>query len=179
MIGWSRDAGLEFYLRDCVFNRGPKGAARILQRAVGVRDDGDVGPQTRSAVASIDAEQLLQRLRSAREQYERVVVRRNESSKFWRGLVNRWDNALATARKFSAEKAAPAQDKPACSSTVSAHELDRRIGRCDTLVVLQAEADRRINAGTRKTRGGGRPGRLRPAAMAGAGDKLSGISGAG
>ena len=37
VIGWSRDAGVEFYLRDCAFNRGPKGAARILQRAVGVR----------------------------------------------------------------------------------------------------------------------------------------------
>jgi hypothetical protein len=38
---WSNDAGVEFYLRDCVFNRGPKGAARILQRAVGVPDDGE------------------------------------------------------------------------------------------------------------------------------------------
>ena len=69
-----------------------------------------MGPQTRSAVAGINAEQLLQRLRTAREQYERTVVRRNKSSKFWRGLVNRWDNALATARKFGAEQAAPAQD---------------------------------------------------------------------
>ena len=33
VIGWSSDAGVEFYLRDCAFNRGPKGAARILQRA--------------------------------------------------------------------------------------------------------------------------------------------------
>ena len=95
-----------------MFNRGPKGATRILQRAVGVPDDGEVGPQTRSAVASINAEQLLQRLRSAREQYERAVVRRNESSKFWRGLVNRWDNALATARKFSAGRTHPRTKSP-------------------------------------------------------------------
>jgi uncharacterized protein (TIGR02594 family) len=117
---WSNDAGVEFYLRDCVFNRGPKGAARILQRAVGVPDDGEVGPQTRSAGAGINAEQLLQRLRTAREQYERTVVRRDESSKFWRGLVNRWDNALATARNFGAEPAAPAQDNPR-PPTTSAH----------------------------------------------------------
>lgn len=25
--GWSNDAGVEFFLRDCVFNRGPTGAA--------------------------------------------------------------------------------------------------------------------------------------------------------
>ena len=88
-----------------------------------------MGPQTRSAVASINAEQLLQRLRSAREQYERAVVRRNESSKFWRGLVNRWDNALATARKFGAEQAASAQDNPTPPISSSAHGLDRRTGR--------------------------------------------------
>ena len=120
VIGWSSDVGVEFYLRDCAFNRGPKGAARILQRALGVPDDGEVGPQTHSAVAGINAEQLLQRLRTAREQYERTVVRRDESSKFWRGLVNRWDNALATARKFGAEQAAPAQDNPR-PPTPSAH----------------------------------------------------------
>jgi uncharacterized protein (TIGR02594 family) len=110
---WSNDAGVEFYLRDCTFNRGPKGAARILQRALGVPDDGEVGPQTRRAVSDINPEQLLQHLRAAREQYERAVVWRNESSKFWRGLVNRWDNALATARKFGADKGRPAHEKSA------------------------------------------------------------------
>jgi uncharacterized protein (TIGR02594 family) len=113
VAGWSSDAGVEFYLRDCAFNRGPRGAARILQRAIGVRDDGEVGPQTRSAIADRTPEQLLVRLRAAREGYERDVVHRDESSKFWRGLVNRWDNALTIARKFSAEKAAPVPDVPA------------------------------------------------------------------
>ena len=67
VIGWSTDAGVEFYLRDCAFNRGPKGATRILQRAVGVQDDGEIGPQTCSAVADIGSEQLLVRLRVARD----------------------------------------------------------------------------------------------------------------
>ena len=153
VIGWSSDAGVEFYLRDCAFNRGPKGAARILQRAVGVPDDGEVGPQTRSAIADISPEQLLLRLRAAREQYERDVVHRDESSKFWRGLVNRWDNALATARKFSAEKAAPAHDEPA-APTPSA-----RVGWVGALIAaivawfVQAKADRRTKARARKARG--------------------------
>ena len=73
-------------------------------------DDGEIGPQTRAAIAGRTAEPLLLALRAAREQYERDVAHRDESSKFWRGLVNRWDKALAQARKFSAEtpkRAAP------------------------------------------------------------------------
>jgi uncharacterized protein (TIGR02594 family) len=113
VVGWSDDPGVEFYLRDCAFNRGPTGAARILQRAVGVPDDGEVGPQTRRAIADKTPEQLLVRLRAAREGYERDVVHRDESSKFWRGLVNRWDNALTIARKFAVERAVPAPETPA------------------------------------------------------------------
>src|SRR5574341_413410 len=54
VVGWlptPADAGIEFHLRDCCFNRGPRGAARILQRALGVDDDGEVGPITRTALA--------------------------------------------------------------------------------------------------------------------------------
>ena len=127
VVGWSDDPGVEFYLRDCAFNRGPKGAARILQRAVGVPDDGEVGPQTRSAIADYTPEQLLVRLRAVREAYEREVVHRDESSKFWRGLVNRWDNALTIARKFGAEKVAPVAERPAATPPA-------RLGWVSTLI---------------------------------------------
>ncbi len=100
-MGWTTEAGPEFYLRDCVFNRGPGGAARILQRAVGVHDDGQVGPATRAALAGIAAGDLLTKLRAAREDYERNVV--GYRANFWAGLVNRWNNALAAAKAFQAE----------------------------------------------------------------------------
>lgn len=100
---WHKDPGVEFYLRDSFFNRGPKGAARILQIALGVEDDGVVGPGTRAAMASVTAADLLTRLRAAREEYEREVVGYREV--FWRGLTNRWNNALAAAKKFQAEGA--------------------------------------------------------------------------
>lgn len=93
-------AGVEFYLRDCAFNRGPTGAARILQRAVGVDEDGIVGTNTRKAIAANTADTLLTRLRAAREAYERDPIGRDETSRFWRGLVNRWNNALEVARSF-------------------------------------------------------------------------------
>jgi hypothetical protein len=94
---WTHNAGVEFFLRDCMFNRGPGGAAWILQKAVGVATDSDVGPITLAAsqAAEADPRQLIDRLRQAREAYERL--RRSEASRFWPGLVNRWSKAHARA----------------------------------------------------------------------------------
>jgi peptidoglycan hydrolase-like protein with peptidoglycan-binding domain len=99
---WSDVAGLEFYFRDCVFNRGAGGAVRILQRALSVSDDGVLGPATRAALAvsQQDANRFIVMLRAAREDYERNVVGRDETSEFWKGLVNRWNNAIKVAKRF-------------------------------------------------------------------------------
>lgn len=99
------DPGTEFYLRDSVFNRGPGGAAKILQIALGVTVDGGIGDKSKTAFAAFTGD-LLTKLRAAREYYERHYVHRDESSHFWKGLVNRWDNALTVARKFKADSAA-------------------------------------------------------------------------
>merc|ERR1719487_1574905 len=83
---------IQFYLRDSSFNRGPGGAVKILQKALGVKVDGGFGPGTKAALQKAekaDARKLLKDLRAAREWYERVYAKRNESSKFWKGLVNR------------------------------------------------------------------------------------------
>lgn len=98
---WCSNAGVEFYLRDCVFNRGPTGAARILQRALRVHVDGLIGSQTLAAVAAAEAAgplALLLKLREAREAYEREVV--GIRPKFKRGLENRWNKALEVAKTF-------------------------------------------------------------------------------
>lgn len=103
-IQWTGDPGVEFYLRDCVFNRGAHGGARILQRAVGVHDDGVIGAETRAAMARIAPVELLSKLRGARESYERQVV--GYRANFWNGLVNRWDKSYAAARVFQTEAVA-------------------------------------------------------------------------
>ncbi|MHC4044994.1 M15 family metallopeptidase [Bradyrhizobium sp. 23AC] len=99
---WSRKPAIECYLRDCCFNRGPRGAARILQRALHIPDSGVIDDAGRALVAARedDTMELLQDLRAAREQYERDVAKRSETSKFWKGLVNRWNNALNVAKSF-------------------------------------------------------------------------------
>ena len=87
----SEVAAVQFALRDMAFNRGPTGAVKILQDALGLSGDGIAGPKTREALreAEKDPVTLLRRIRVAREGYERRT--RDESSKFWSGLSNRWD----------------------------------------------------------------------------------------
>ncbi|HYJ05221.1 MAG TPA: peptidoglycan recognition family protein [Chthoniobacterales bacterium] len=97
---WTPFDAVESYLRDCIFNRGAGGAAKIYQGALGVGVDGDVGPITIAAGERVEPAACLRQLRAARERYEREVARRDESSPFWRGLVNRWNNALAFAETF-------------------------------------------------------------------------------
>lgn len=104
VTAWHDNAGVEYFNRDTAFNRGPTGALRILQRAVGAPDDGKWGPLTQAAVAKFKKpSDLLGALRAAREQYERDVVKRDESSAFWAGLTNRWNKVYARARTFSDE----------------------------------------------------------------------------
>ena len=95
---WVSDPAAEFYLRDCIWNRGPTGAAKILQMAVGVKADGLIGPKTREAIAK--KRDLLPALRAARERYEDVVAPGRPNLR--RGLVNRWNGALKAAEEMAA-----------------------------------------------------------------------------
>lgn len=91
---WTNNSSIDFFLRDTCFNRGPKGAAKILQKALGVVEDGKVGPITLAALkrAGIDPDELLNDLRRAREKYEDQIAGSRPNLR--QGLVNRWDNAL-------------------------------------------------------------------------------------
>lgn len=86
---------VQFALRDAAFNRGPTGAVKILQDALGLPADGIAGPKTNEALREAEKKpgELLIKLRVAREQYERRT--RDESSKFWTGLTSRWDRQHA------------------------------------------------------------------------------------
>lgn len=96
---WTTASSIQAFLRDSAFNRGPGGAAKILQIALGVTVDGHVGPITLRALGQVrDPRAFLQTLRAARETYERRIAPPvGARAKFWQGLVNRWDGALKFA----------------------------------------------------------------------------------
>lgn len=98
---WTTHPALEAFLRDCCFNRGAGGAAMMLQMALNVVVDGAVGSKTLAASHAIrEVDLALRHLRSARDQYERTVVGRGPRSKYWAGLVNRWNAAQKMAEAY-------------------------------------------------------------------------------
>lgn len=103
---WTDRAGIEFFLRDCILNRGPTGAAKILQMAVGVEVDGEIGPTTRGALAALSPDVAIDKLRAAREQYEDMKYPHRQSSGQWQGMLNRWNKARDQAKMFQREQAA-------------------------------------------------------------------------
>jgi lysozyme family protein len=75
---------------DTAVQRGPRRAIMDLQRAVGVREDGMVGPVTRRAVAAQDARGLVERLLLLRgDHYADRVRDKPDQAAFLKGWVRR------------------------------------------------------------------------------------------
>jgi len=75
---------------DASVNHGLAGAAKILQRAVGVPADGNVGPQTLAAVAALPLPTLVGRMLWERlDYYERICLGRPASRVFLLAWVSR------------------------------------------------------------------------------------------
>jgi hypothetical protein len=99
---WTSVPAVQFYLRDWVFhhNVGPYHGARMLQHALGLVEDGIVGPKTRAAIASAESDSsgLLRRLHTTREQWERGL--RGGGGKDLERVLNRLDEAMEIAKGF-------------------------------------------------------------------------------
>lgn len=75
---------------DMAVNMGAKQAAKLLQRAVEVDDDGVIGPATIKAVNAIDAGTLLDSITAEQIKYYNAVVKsRPPSSVFMAGWTHR------------------------------------------------------------------------------------------
>ena len=90
---------LDLIVFDASVNHGVRQAILFLQRAVGVEDDGVIGPQTIGAVAEDDKAGLIKHLAAAvielrREFYQMLAERKPDQRKFLNGWMNRMD-ALA------------------------------------------------------------------------------------
>jgi len=130
----TKNAGTEAFLRDTAFNRGPTGAVKVVQVAMQVSVTGKLGDETRAAFERLEKDipvELLQRLRSAREEYERQYIGLRVN--FWPGLTNRWNKAhLFALELLKSEAAATAAAEVRLSTTdeaalISASELSKPI----------------------------------------------------
>jgi len=80
---------------DCAVNQGVGGATRMLQAALGVTVDGEIGPLTLAAAATRPVSTTLERYADIRrERYRRL----RHFWRFGRGWLARVDKALAQAR---------------------------------------------------------------------------------
>lgn len=81
----------------CV-NHGVKRANMFLQRAVGVTDDGIIGPQTMSKVKAANVMQLLGSVCTQREQFYRAIVKNNPTQARY---LNGWLRRINEMRAYT------------------------------------------------------------------------------
>lgn len=88
--------GVDAVVFDAAVNHGVNGAIRLLQRAVGVFQDGIIGPVTLKAVDDIGPSQVISRFRGVREAFFRAAAANNPNeAEDLNGWLNR--NARVTA----------------------------------------------------------------------------------
>lgn len=86
---------LAFFHFDAAVNHGVTGAMRLLQRAVGTDADGEIGPNTRAAIARLPIDEILQRYAEVRRARYRSL---QHFWRFGRGWLARVDKTLSRAR---------------------------------------------------------------------------------
>jgi lysozyme family protein len=95
--------GVDYAVFDFAVNAGPGRAIRYLQRAVGVEDDGVVGPATMAAVKAADPREVLAGFSNAKENFYRNIVERHPSQgKFIRGWLARVEFVEVAAKTMMA-----------------------------------------------------------------------------
>ena len=86
--------GIDYLYFDMAVNAGPYRAAVILQRAVGVTDDGRIGPVTRQAISNADPQTLIEDYTASKRDFYTSL----HQPRFLKGWLNRCknvhDNAL-------------------------------------------------------------------------------------
>jgi len=96
-------SGLDYAVFDFAVNAGTGQAARFLQRAVGVHDDGVIGSGTISAVKAHPAKELLETFSKQKSDFYRSIVQRTPSqAKFLNGWLNRVTAVETTATTMMA-----------------------------------------------------------------------------
>lgn len=84
-----------FQVFDAAVNHGAGQAAKFLQRAAGVADDGAIGPKTLAAVAAVPAAALLMLFNAEREQFYTDL-------NTWPSFGKGWSRRVVTNLRYAA-----------------------------------------------------------------------------
>ncbi len=111
-------AGLDYALFDFAVNSGPRRAVIGLQRALGLADDGRLGPVTLAALAGRDVPMLIDALGDGRLAFLRAL---STWPRFGRGWARRVEEVRAAALAFHTAPYRPAAriTCPACGTPVA------------------------------------------------------------
>lgn len=121
-------AGVDYAVYDFGVNSGPRRGAQALQRAVGVADDGKIGPVTLAAVASKPADQIVQRICADRLRFLKGLKTWRTFGKGWGRRVDEVQAAaLEMARKAPAPVAKPRVDPPAAPASPAWEEATKAV----------------------------------------------------
>lgn len=85
--------GIDYLYFDMAVNAGPHRATVLLQRALGVTDDGRIGPLTRAAVAAADPVNLIRDYTQAKRNFYLSL----HQPRFTKGWLNRCADVQANA----------------------------------------------------------------------------------
>ena len=101
-------AGLDYAMFDFAVNAGPARAAKHMQAALGVVQDGDIGPATIAAVAKRSPQDLIEQLQASR-------LRFHKSLPTWKHFGKGWGRRIeeVRVRALQMASAAPKQQLPA------------------------------------------------------------------
>lgn len=96
-------AGLDYAVFDFAVNAGPGRAVKFLQRSVGVREDGILGPVTMAAVQRVKPAEALAQFSDAKASFYKGLVDRDPSQRrFIKGWLARVDQVERTATTMAA-----------------------------------------------------------------------------
>lgn len=101
-------AGVDYVVFDAAVNSGPKTSVKWLQRAVGVNDDGIIGPKTLTAVRALPASAVINKALDIRLAAMRQMKHPKTGALLWPSFGRGWASRVASVRAEALAMAAAA-----------------------------------------------------------------------
>jgi lysozyme family protein len=90
-------SGVDYTVADFAVNSGPSRAAKYLQAALGVTQDGAIGPQTIAAAKAADPKALILKINADRLAF----MKRIQGGKLWKTFGRGWQSRVDAVRSTS------------------------------------------------------------------------------